>query len=515
MLRALGLALLIGACGGREARSPDAAATEGPVARPTSVIAIAAIRGLDPVFAAARRLLGPALPAGADGRAVAVALAGLEPASRDALDPDGTVFVLVIDGEAPSVVVALPLEGAAAHVAIASGAPGVGTRAGRFFVIAADRATAAAVAPWITRTLARRAWEHSVSLEVDAAAAPRVAEILTGVVGDLAAELDAEARAARAAMGRDPEIGEPEAIAGWVEETGRRWANAIGGAAIEAHLDFSGRSVSIRIDLEAIAGTDLAVELERSAPGDVELLGLMPADAPLAVGVRRGEEERRAESARTIALLARIAGPRMAPSETATLRSLAAAWDAATGPEGAFALGLDGSRATLRVASEARDPDGAAAAIDGLADAMGGGYLGLVGERLGAWIGPASRLAHARSRVFRGGASGPLGDRWELGSIPTAGQIRVVAGATDGIDWAPAASVLGRADVAALRRAGDGRLVTLGAASPSRLVPLVAPIGGERLERLARAVAARGTADPVVWSVEVEGRHSTIHVRLK
>jgi len=479
-------------CGGRER---DARRREdGPLPRPSCVVGTLTVRDVAEVARAFSSLAGPALPEGAaraDARLWAAALADLPAEAAGALAARGDAFAMIVTGRAGRVAWALPLERGKAVPAFAKGEGRAARRAGRHLVVAPDEATLREIAPWVERTLARQKHEHAVRWVVDGAMAGKAADLVLEGVGALAEELRAEARQMRVQMGRAPEIGEPEAVAGWAEDLGRRAARALGDAFVDATLDLSERSLVVRVVLEARAATPLAEGLAADAPGSLGLLERLPADSVVVAAVRRAPGERREATERTVALLGRLGGARLAPGEAEALGAALRHWDDSTAEEGALAL--VGSPPTLVIHSLSANPDAAAAAGRAIVERLGQGHLAAVGDRLGLWHGaPPLEVATPEGRVAL--AVGP--------------------GAAAALADAASRSWASRPEVADLLRDREPTLVAAGGVAPTAALELVAPLFGERFAHLATSARAGASSEQLVWSERVEGSRLVVELRI-
>jgi hypothetical protein len=458
------------------------------------VIGTLAVRDVAEVARAVSSLAGPALPEGAahaDARLWATALADLPSESASALAASGDAYALVLAGGAGRVAWALPLERGREAPSFATGDGRKARRAGRHLVVAPDETTLREVAPYVERTLARQSREHALRWVVDGAMAGKAADLMLEGVGAFAEELRAGAREMRVQMGRAPEIGEPEAVAGWVEDLGRRTALALGDAFVDATVDFSERTLALRVDLEARAGSTLARELQARAPGPITLVERIPAGALVVVAVRRAPGERRDASARTVALLERLAGPRLAPGEAAAVGAALRVWDEVTGEEGALAL--VGDPPTVLVHSLASSPDRAASAGRAAVQQLGQGHLALVGDRLGLWSGaPAVEVASLEGRVA----------------------VAVGPGAREALADAGSRSWGARPEVVELLGEGERALVAVGGLAPTAALGLASRAFGERFARLAASARTGASSEHAVWSVRVDGRRLLVDVRV-
>jgi hypothetical protein len=221
----------------------------------------------------------------------------------------------------------------------------------------------------------------------------------------------------------------------------------------------------------------------------------IPTDAVLAMAVRRSTAQRRAASEGTVALLRRLAADRFAPGEAERLSAALSAWDAATAEEGAVTL-FDASGPTVLITSATATPDEAAAAGRAIAGHLSQGHLALIAERLG--LRPA----------------GPPAEPIEVAVASDRVAFARGTAARDVLARAAGPNLATRREVHALAQEGGAHLVHLGAASPTKLVALVAGAFGQRFTALSAAARRATTSENAVWSATVAARTLRLDLRV-
>ena len=248
-------------------------------------------------------------------------------------------------------------------------------------MIASSPEALAALGPYTTRTLARRALPTSSTLVVEV---PRAA--LEGVLASRAREawaarrtalLLSDERARLAHGGRAPDFGDPRAIVSVIDQ--------ILGARIATLGDLEHARLVLDLLEEDARAVVTLTPREGAGPASAWVLGLgsepwapaisaLPKGAALAVHVAREAETDGGAAPGAAKALSEMLGERLTPEDERKLRDVLAGLARAGGPSVAFALSWDGPRGVFARAKVA-DREAAVRALRGVVELAGAAPL--------------------------------------------------------------------------------------------------------------------------------------------
>ncbi len=299
-----------------------------------------------------------------------------------------------------------------------------------------------------------------------------------------------------------PDFGEPEALLNHLARLARAWLAYLPDLGqSEMTLAFDGGLAELTLRADVRDGSPLAARLAETPARSLEELGALPRDTAFAISMRSapGAESRFS----FLEAFTDVAGERLSARERASLDALAAAWDAAAGPETLVAAGGGAEDAWVAASLAAPRGELAESALAAVTSArFTASLLGLLFDcarpprpRFGAPLcAGAPALAFERSEA-----------RTVFGIGRDAASIPAIAN-PDG------ARLAAEPDVArAVAPLGDAP-VFAAIVFPSRLMPLAGLSGSEPLQQLSRVSALAARPAPIALAIAAEDDQLVLRV---